>query len=198
MTEDSAVWLDDHQQRVWRLWLEVSTTLPAVLNRQLSRDSQLSVQDFEVLVRLSETDGGDMRVVALAEHMGWERSRLSHHLTRMEKRGLIERRVCCSDGRGAIIHLTDQGTAALQQAAPGHAALVRRVVLAGLITATSTTSKLFSREFARVLLKKTRPTPQTTVEGTSRRRVMSRLVPPRETVTFARPYQLYHQPHRRR
>lgn len=104
MTEDSAVWLDDHQQRVWRLWLEVSTTLPAVLNRQLSRDSQLSVQDFEVLVRLSETDGGDMRVVALAEHMGWERSRLSHHLTRMEKRGLIERRVCCSDGRGAIIH----------------------------------------------------------------------------------------------
>ncbi|GAE81704.1 MarR-family transcriptional regulator [Cutibacterium acnes JCM 18920] len=82
--------------------------MPAVLNRQLSRDSQLSVQDFEVLVRLSETDGGDMRVVALAEHMGWERSRLSHHLTRMEKRGLIERRVCCSDGRGAIIHLTDQ------------------------------------------------------------------------------------------
>jgi polyisoprenoid-binding protein YceI len=93
VTEDSAVWLDDHQQRVWRLWLEVSTTLPAVLNRQLSRDSQLSVQDFEVLVRLSETDGGEMRVVALAEHMGWERSRLSHHLTRMEKRGLIERRV---------------------------------------------------------------------------------------------------------
>ena len=132
MTEDSAVWLDDHQQRVWRLWLEVSTTLPAVLNRQLSRDSQLSVQDFEVLVRLSETDGGDMRVVALAEHMGWERSRLSHHLTRMEKRGLIERRVCCSDGRGAIIHLTDQGTAALQQAAPGHAALIRRVVFGGL------------------------------------------------------------------
>ncbi|REB69852.1 MarR family transcriptional regulator [Cutibacterium acnes] len=107
MTEDSAVWLDDHQQRVWRLWLEVSTTLPAVLNRQLSRDSQLSVQDFEVLVRLSETDGGDMRVVALAEHMGWERSRLSHHLT-------------------------DQGTAALQQAVPGHAALIRRVVFGGL------------------------------------------------------------------
>lgn len=198
MTEDSAVWLDDHQQRVWRLWLEVSTTLPAVLNRQLSRDSQLSVQDFEVLVRLSETDGGDMRVVALAEHMGWERSRLSHHLTRMEKRGLIERRVCCSDGRGAIIHLTDQGTAALQQAVPGHAALIRRVVLVGLIAATSTTSKPFSRESARVSLKKARSTPQTTVEGTSRRRVTSRLVPPRETVTSAGPYQLYHQPHRRR
>lgn len=132
MTEDSTVWLDDHQQRVWRLWLEVTTTLPAVLNRQLSRDSQLSVQDFEVLVRLSETDGGEMRVVALAEHMGWERSRLSHHLTRMEKRHLVERRICCSDGRGAIIHLTDQGMEALKQAAPGHAALVRRVVFGGL------------------------------------------------------------------
>lgn len=142
MTEDSTVWLDnhwldnhwldDHQQRVWRLWLEVSTTLPAILNRQLSRDSQLSVQDFEVLVRLSETDGGEMRVVALAERMRWERSRLSHHLTRMEKRGLIERRVCCSDGRGAIIHLTNPGMAALRQAAPGHAALVRRIVFGGL------------------------------------------------------------------
>ena len=97
MTEDRTVWLDDHQQRVWRLWLEVTTALPAVLNRQLSRDSQLSVQDFEVLVRLSETDDEEMRVVALSEHMGWERSRLSHHLTRMEKRGLVERRICCSD-----------------------------------------------------------------------------------------------------
>ena len=132
MTEDRTVWLDDHQQRVWRLWLEVTTALPAVLNRQLSRDSQLSVQDFEVLVRLSETDDEEMRVVALSEHMGWERSRLSHHLTRMEKRGLVERRICCSDGRGAIIHLTDQGRTALQQAAPGHAALVRRVVVGGL------------------------------------------------------------------
>ena len=132
MTEDPTAWLDDHQQRIWRLWLEVSTTLPAVLNRQLSRDSQLSVQDFEVLVRLCEADGAQMRVVALAEHMGWERSRLSHHLTRMKKRGLVERRVCCGDGRGAVIHLTDQGAAALQQAAPGHAALVRRVVFGGL------------------------------------------------------------------
>ena len=58
MTEDSAVWLDDHQQRVWRLWLEVSTTLPAVLNRQLSRDSQLSVQDFEVCL-LYTSDAAD-------------------------------------------------------------------------------------------------------------------------------------------
>ena len=132
MTEDPTAWLDDHQQRIWRLWLEVSTTLPAVLNRQLSRDSQLSVQDFEVLVRLCEADGAQMRVVALAEHMGWERSRLSHHLTRMKKRGLVERRVCCCDGRGAVIHLTDQGAAALQQAATGHAALVRRVVFGGL------------------------------------------------------------------
>ena len=49
MTEDPTAWLDDHQQRIWRLWLEVSTTLPAVLNRQLSRDSQLSVQDLSLI-----------------------------------------------------------------------------------------------------------------------------------------------------
>ena len=149
-------------------------------------------------MRLSETDGGDMRVVALAEHMGWERSRLSHHLTRMEKRGLIERRVCCSDGRGAIIHLTDQGTAALQQAVPGHAALIRRVVFGGLDCGHLNDLEAILSRICQSLAEKARSTPQTTVEGTSRRRVTSRLVPPRETVTSAGPYQLYHQPHRRR
>lgn len=128
MTQANTPWLDDRQQRVWRQWLEVATALPAAMNRQLSHDSNLSAQDFEVLVRLSETEARSMRVVALAEVMGWERSRLSHHLTRMEKRGLVERRSCCTDGRGAVVHLTDSGMTALEQAAPGHAAFVRRVV----------------------------------------------------------------------
>ncbi|WP_130864570.1 MarR family winged helix-turn-helix transcriptional regulator [Acidipropionibacterium timonense] len=125
-------WLDDHQQRVWRLWLDVTTRLPQVLNRQLSRETDLSLQDFEVLVMVSEAPDRRMRVVALADLMGWERSRLSHHLTRMEGRGLVMRSTCAEDRRGAVVTLTDRGMDELVDAAPGHAALVRRVVFGGL------------------------------------------------------------------
>ncbi len=131
MTEDTP-WLDDHQQRVWRLWLDVTNGLPVLLNRQLARDTDLSLQDFEVLVCLSETEGHSMRVVALADAMHWERSRLSHQLTRMEKRGLVCRESCCTDGRGQLVRLSGKGWDAVVAAAPGHAGLVRRVVFGGL------------------------------------------------------------------
>ncbi|AZZ40491.1 MarR family winged helix-turn-helix transcriptional regulator [Acidipropionibacterium jensenii] len=131
MTEDTP-WLDDHQQRVWRLWLDVTNGLPVLLNRQLARDTDLSLQDFEVLVCLSETEGHAMRVVALADAMHWERSRLSHQLTRMEKRGQVLRESCCTDGRGQLVRLSDKGWDAVVAAAPGHADLVRRVVFGGL------------------------------------------------------------------
>jgi DNA-binding MarR family transcriptional regulator len=131
MSEDPP-WLDDHQQRVWRLWLDVTNGLPMLLNRQLSRDTDLSLQDFEVLVSLSETEGHSMRVVAMADSMHWERSRLSHQLTRMEKRGLVFRESCCTDGRGQEVHLSDKGWDAVVAAAPGHADLVRRVIFGGL------------------------------------------------------------------
>ncbi|AXE37451.1 MarR family winged helix-turn-helix transcriptional regulator [Acidipropionibacterium virtanenii] len=131
MTED-APWLDDHQQRVWRLWLDVTNGLPALLNKQLARDTELSLQDFEVLVSLSEAPDQSMRVVAMADAMHWERSRLSHQLTRMEKRGLVRRESCCSDGRGQLVRLTGAGWDAVVAAAPGHADMVRRVVFGGL------------------------------------------------------------------
>lgn len=131
MSEDTP-WLDDHQQRVWRLWLEVTNGLPVLLNRELATDSELSLQDFEVLVFLSETEDHSMRVVALADAMHWERSRLSHQLTRMEKRGLVFRESCCTDGRGQLVRLSDTGWEAVVAAAPGHAGLVRRVVFGGL------------------------------------------------------------------
>lgn len=131
MTDDTP-WLDDHQQRVWRLWLDVTNSLPVLLNHELAHDSELSLQDFEVLVQLSEADEHSMRVVAMADSMHWERSRLSHQLTRMEKRGLLHRESCCTDGRGQVVRLSDQGWDAVVAAAPGHADLVRRVVFGGL------------------------------------------------------------------
>ena len=131
MAEDTP-WLDDHQQRVWRLWLDVTNGLPALLNKQLARDTDLSLQDFEVLVSLSEAPDQSMRVVAMADAMHWERSRLSHQLTRMEKRGLVRRESCCTDGRGQLVRLSDAGWDAVVAAAPGHADTVRRVIFGGL------------------------------------------------------------------
>lgn len=125
MRSDTSPWLDDRQQRVWRQWLQSNARLTAALARQLSQDSGTSLADFEVLVHLSESPEGRVRIVQLADTLQWERSRLSHHLTRMEKRGLVERQGCTEDGRGAYAVLTAEGRELIEQVAPGHARTVR-------------------------------------------------------------------------
>ncbi len=130
--DDESPWLDDRQQRLWRAWLALGSRLPAALGRQLQADSGLSLSDFEVLVPLSETTEGRVRVTDLANCVGWERSRLSHHIKRMEGRGLVERQGCCDDGRGAFVVLTPQGRDAIERAAPGHARTVRELLFPGM------------------------------------------------------------------
>ena len=125
-------WLDDRQQRLWRAWVTLASQLPAALNRQLQADSGLSFQDFEVLVRLTEATDHRARVTDLANAAGWERSRLSHHIKRMEGRGLVQRQECCDDGRGALVVLTAAGRDAIERAAPGHARTVRDLLFASL------------------------------------------------------------------
>jgi DNA-binding MarR family transcriptional regulator len=73
-----------------------------------------------------------MRVLELAEALQWEKSRLSHHLARMERRGLIERQDCPDDARGAFVALTDEGRRAIERAAPAHVETVRTLVFDGL------------------------------------------------------------------
>ena len=135
MAADDTPWLDDRQQQVWRAWLRVGSRLPAALNRQLQRDSELSLQDFDVLVQLTDVDEGRVRVSALAAALGWERSRLSHHVTRMERRGLVAREECDDDGRGAFVVLTPAGRTAIERAAPGHVRTVRSLVFDALAPA---------------------------------------------------------------
>ena len=131
MTDESP-WLDDQQQRMWRAWVALDSRLPAALHRQLQADSGLSLQDFEVLVGLTEAAENRARVTDLANAAGWERSRLSHHIKRMEGRGLVQRQECCDDGRGAFVVLTPTGRDAIERAAPGHARTVRHLVFASL------------------------------------------------------------------
>ena len=125
-------WLSDEQQMVWRSWLAVSAGLPAALHRQLASDSGLSLPDFDVLVQLSESPEGRLRVTELARALTWERSRVSHHLTRMQKRGLVAREECADDGRGAFVVLTPAGRSTIESAAPAHVETVKDLVFSGL------------------------------------------------------------------
>jgi DNA-binding MarR family transcriptional regulator len=119
-------WLDDAQQHAWRGYIRMQSQLSARLNRQLQADSGLSLADFDVLVHL--TDVPDVRVSELARSLHWEKSRLSHHVGRMERRGLVAREECRDDGRGAFVVLTTAGRAAIESAAPPHVDTVRRLV----------------------------------------------------------------------
>jgi DNA-binding MarR family transcriptional regulator len=125
-------WLDEREERAWRSYVDLSARLSSHLNRQLQRDSALSEADYGVLVHLSESPEGRLRPFELVRALRWEKSRLSHHLTRMERRGLVEREGCGTDRRGAFIVLTGAGRAAIEAAAPLHVREVRRVFVDGL------------------------------------------------------------------
>jgi len=127
MTSDTP-WLSAREQHLWRGWLSLNATLNATLQRELQEDSGLSMPDFEVLVNLTDSPDGRVRVTDLARLLQWERSRVSHHVTRMQRRGLVERVECPDDGRGAFIAVTPAGRTAIEQAAPGHVRAVRRLV----------------------------------------------------------------------
>jgi len=118
-------WLDPAEQRVWRVFLQSHAQLSAALGRELQEDADLSVQDYAVLVALSESPAGTMRAFELSEQLAWEKSRLSHHITRMVARDLVTRRQCPTDKRGAFVAITKRGRKALKAAAPGHVASVR-------------------------------------------------------------------------
>jgi DNA-binding MarR family transcriptional regulator len=119
-------WLDERQQQVWQAYLHLNQHLFAVLEQQLVRDAGLSGSDYKVLHPLSEAPGGVLRARELGTELGWDRSRLSHHITRMEKRGLVVRQECSEDARGLMVRLTDAGRKAIEGAAPEHAENVQR------------------------------------------------------------------------
>ena len=118
-------WLDARQQHVWQTYLHLNQHLYTFLEEQLAGDG-LSGADYKVLHPLSEAPEGLLRARELGTEIGWDRSRLSHHLTRMEKRGLIAREECAEDASGLMVRLTDAGRRAIEAAAPAHAEHVQR------------------------------------------------------------------------
>jgi DNA-binding MarR family transcriptional regulator len=144
-------WLTDDEQRAWRALLQMTSRLDARLNRDLQQSSGLSLADYDVLVLLTEASDGRLRVFEIADDLQWEQSRLSHHLARMERRGLVAREECTTDRRGAFVVLTAAGRDAIEKAAPEHVDTVRQLVFDGLSKEQVTTLESFvSRVLSRL------------------------------------------------
>jgi|SRR4051794_37351631 len=119
-------WLDQGQQRAWRAYLVGTTLLMDRLDRDLRERHGLSLPEYEILVRLSESPGRRLRMALLADSVSHSRSRVTHTITRMSAAGLVTRETCLSDGRGVEAVLTDRGYEVLGEAAPAHVSAVRR------------------------------------------------------------------------
>jgi len=122
-------WLDPTEMRAWRGLVETCHLLFEQLGRELQTEHQLSHADYEILVRLSESEQRQLRMSELADATLSSRSRLSHQISRLERRGLVCRRECETDRRGQFAVLTDEGFAVLERAAPSHVRGVREHLL---------------------------------------------------------------------
>ncbi|MFD8703872.1 MarR family winged helix-turn-helix transcriptional regulator [Kitasatospora sp. NPDC059648] len=122
-------WLDRDEMAAWRGFVVASNLLNRRLERQLKEDSGLSHQQYEILVHLSAAPGDSLRMTELADKLVTSKSGLTYQVTQLERMGLVARRSCPSDVRGVIAELTDQGREMLRQAAPGHVALVRELLI---------------------------------------------------------------------
>jgi DNA-binding MarR family transcriptional regulator len=123
-TEDRPRWLTDEEQQAWRATVHLSTLLLRQLDRDLAEHG-LNGHDYEILVELSEAPDHRLRMTDLADATSQSRSRLSHQISRMEKRGLVRRDECEGDKRGTFAVLTAVGVAAIERAAPHHVDNVR-------------------------------------------------------------------------
>ncbi|MEV0097413.1 MarR family transcriptional regulator [Streptomyces sp. NPDC050738] len=146
MTETRS--LEPEEWDFWDTWMRAQRLLARELERGLQRDCGISKPEFSVLVTLWQADGREMRVGELSESLDWDKSRVSHQLTRMEKRGLLERTQYGADGRRAGIGLTTEGRRAVQSAIRVHGANVRRHALDSLTAEQAAVIRAWSERVA--------------------------------------------------
>jgi DNA-binding MarR family transcriptional regulator len=126
---DAVPWLDADEQDAWRAYLEATTRVTDRLNDDLKRAFGLTLEDYEILVFLSEAPDRRMRMADLAGALLASRSRLTYRIDRLETAGLVARRPCPSDGRAIWAELTDAGHQRLVEAAPHHVRGVRAALI---------------------------------------------------------------------
>jgi DNA-binding MarR family transcriptional regulator len=126
-TDPPGPWLSAAERQAWLAFMRVQMRMNYEMNRQLQSDSDLSLADYHVLNALTQAPDERLQVSDLAALIGWELSRASHQLRRLCERGLAERVPSDDDGRATDAILTKAGRKAIEAAAPGHVALVRRL-----------------------------------------------------------------------
>jgi len=127
--EPPVKWLTDAELDSWLSVVRLITWLPWSIDQQLQRDSNLGMVEYQVLAMLSTSPQRTMRMTPLAEVTNASLSRLSHLVKRLEQRGLVRREPDPMDGRFSNAILTDKGFETLAEAAPGHVAHVRSLVI---------------------------------------------------------------------
>jgi len=125
-------WLDGPQLRAWIRLVALLELLPSALDAQLRRDAGLNEFEYYVLAMLSEAPDRTLRMTELARQTNATLPRLSHVVSRLEGRGMVERFPCPDDRRATDARLTDAGWATVVEAAPGHVENVRRLVIDAL------------------------------------------------------------------
>jgi DNA-binding MarR family transcriptional regulator len=122
-------WLDDDEARAWRALQLMNLRLDGELAHRLTAASGLSYQEYMVLVALTDSSDSRLRVQDLAQMVGWEKSRMSHQVSRMASRGLVTKRKCRSDRRGSWVVVTQKGRKEIEAAAPDHVTDVRQLFI---------------------------------------------------------------------
>ncbi|MEV0947193.1 MarR family transcriptional regulator [Rhodococcus sp. NPDC049939] len=140
-------WLSPAEMRAWRSYLDANQRLMNVLNKDLQDRHDLSLADYRILVLLTDSPDGSLRMSDLADGVLSSRSRLTHQIRRMEAQGMVTRSTCLEDGRGVLAVITDEGRARVAEAAPTHVAGVRSNLIDLL---TSSQLELLTEVFERV------------------------------------------------
>jgi DNA-binding MarR family transcriptional regulator len=122
-------WLDATEMAAWRAFLATSHLLERRIEEQLKAAAGLTHPQYEILVRLADAPGRQMRMTELAKGVVVSKSALTYQITQLEKAGLVERTTCPSDDRGVLAVLTDAGLRCLQSIAPGHLEIVRAYLI---------------------------------------------------------------------
>jgi DNA-binding MarR family transcriptional regulator len=125
-------WLDEDELRAWLRLARVLRKLSPALDSQLQRDSDLTHFDYLCLAMLSETDDRTLRMSDLAGRVNASLSRLSHVISKLERRGWVARQPSPHSRRVTLVTLTEEGWKVLVEAAPGHVETVRSLVFEGL------------------------------------------------------------------
>jgi DNA-binding MarR family transcriptional regulator len=129
MSESMPSGLTMSELRTWRRVGTGLSRLMSALDRQLRDESGLSADDFGILATLSATPGDALRMTELADRLSFSPSRLSHAVGRMEEFGWVVREDTPADRRGRLAHLTPEGERILRAAWPGHATLIRELLI---------------------------------------------------------------------